>query len=417
MLPKILLVDDREDNLFSLETILQPDGYEFVKANSGRQALKILLKEYDFALILMDVKMPGFNGFETASMIYEREKLKHIPIIFITANHFGEENIYKGYKTGAVDYIYKPINPDLVRAKVAVFIDIYKKNQTLFAQEKHLVALNKNLEKEIADRKISEEKVRNLNSVLLDHIARLESANKDLDNFAFMASHDLQEPLRKIRIFSDRLNVKFRDVLEEDGKMNIERIQKACERMQALIDDILTFSKLSNENKSFQNFDLTVLVNDILYEMEGYVREKKAKIVVERLPFVYGNPGLIRSMFYNLISNALKYSKREEDPVIQIRSEEMMADDENMQDGQHRTLCRIFIEDNGIGFDQQYADQIFGMFKRLHQNSEYEGTGIGLSICKKIAEEHNGSISVTSMVGQGSTFVVSLPASQTVADR
>jgi light-regulated signal transduction histidine kinase (bacteriophytochrome) len=346
-------------------------------------------------------------------MIYEREKLKHIPIIFITANHFGEENVYRGYKTGAVDYIYKPINPDLVRAKVSVFIDIYKKNQRLFAQEKHLVALNKDLQKEIAERKISEEKVRNLNSVLLDNIARLESANKDLDNFAFMASHDLQEPLRKIRIFSDRLNVKFRDVLEEDGRMNIERIQKACERMQALIDDILTFSKLSNENKSFQNSDLDALVHDILSEMEGYIREKKAKIVVEKLPFVFGNPGLIRSMFYNLISNALKYSKRGEDPVIQIRSEEVMAVDENMHDGQFKTYCRIYIEDNGIGFDQQYADQIFGMFKRLHQNSEYEGTGIGLSICKKIAEEHNGSISVTSMVGQGSTFVVSLPAQQT----
>jgi signal transduction histidine kinase len=413
MLPKILLVDDREDNLLSLETILQPDGYQFVKASSGRQALKILLKEYDFALILMDVKMPGFNGFETASMIYEREKLKHIPIIFITANHFGEENIYKGYKTGAVDYIYKPINPDLVRAKVSVFIDIYKKNQTLVAQEKHLIALNKNLQKEIADRKISEEKVRNLNSVLLDNIARLESANKDLDNFAFMASHDLQEPLRKIRIFSDRLNVKFGDVLEEDGRMNIERIQKSCERMQALIDDILTFSKLSNESKSFQNSDLDALVHDILSEMDGYIREKKAKITVEKLPFVFGNPGLIRSMFYNLISNALKYSKREEDPVILIRAEEVMAVDENMHDGKLKTYCRIYIEDNGIGFDQQYADQIFGMFKRLHQNSEYEGTGIGLSICKKIAEEHNGSISVTSMVGQGSTFIVSLPARQT----
>src|SRR6185436_1810355 len=115
MREKILLVDDREDNLLSIETILESDGYQFVKATSGRQALKILLSEFDFALILMDVKMPNLNGFETATLIYEREKLRHIPIIFITAHSYGEENVFKGYKAGAVDYIYKPINPDLLR--------------------------------------------------------------------------------------------------------------------------------------------------------------------------------------------------------------------------------------------------------------------------------------------------------------
>src|SRR3984885_4499133 len=118
---KILLVDDREDNLLSISSILEPDGYNFVKANSGRRALKILLKEFDFALILMDVKMPNLNGFETAELIYEREKLRHIPIIFITANNYGDENMYQGYQSGAIDYIFKPINPELLRAKVGVF--------------------------------------------------------------------------------------------------------------------------------------------------------------------------------------------------------------------------------------------------------------------------------------------------------
>src|SRR6185436_19692921 len=153
MREKILLVDDREDNLFSIETILEPDGYHFVKATSGRQALKILLTEFDFALILMDVKMPNLNGFETAALIYEREKLKHIPIIFITANTYGEENIFKGYRAGAVDYIYKPVNPDLLRAKVAVFVDLYNKTQQLLLQEKKLIAINRSLQNEINDRK------------------------------------------------------------------------------------------------------------------------------------------------------------------------------------------------------------------------------------------------------------------------
>src|SRR6478609_6941710 len=136
MQPKILLVDDREDNLLSIETILEPDGYKFVKANSGRQALKILLAEYDFAMILMDVKMPNLDGFETAALIYEREKLRHIPVIFITANSYGDENVFRGYKSGAVDYIYKPINPELLKAKVSVFVDLYKKNHRLMLQEK-----------------------------------------------------------------------------------------------------------------------------------------------------------------------------------------------------------------------------------------------------------------------------------------
>src|SRR5258706_5330938 len=138
MQEKILLVDDREDNLLSIETILEPDGYQFVKATSGRQALKILLTEFDFALILMDVSMPNLNGFETAALIYQREKLRHIPIIFITAHSYGDENVFKGYRTGGVDYIYKPVNPDLIRAKVSVFTELYRKNRILLAQEQKL---------------------------------------------------------------------------------------------------------------------------------------------------------------------------------------------------------------------------------------------------------------------------------------
>src|SRR5688500_6027805 len=176
MTEKILLVDDREDNLLALETILEPDGYSFVKAKSGRDALKVLLNEFDFAMILMDVKMPNLNGFETAALIYEREKLKHIPIIFITANNFGDENMFKGYQTGAVDYIYKPINPDVLRAKVGVLIELYKKNRLLHDQEQKLIAINRSLETEIKDRKASEEKVIQLNRQLLQNINSLESA-------------------------------------------------------------------------------------------------------------------------------------------------------------------------------------------------------------------------------------------------
>ena len=226
MQPKILLVDDREDNLLSMETVLEPDGYRIVKATSGRQVLKILLSDFDFALILMDVQMPNLNGFETASLIYERERLRHIPIIFITANNFGDENVFKGYRAGAVDYIYKPVNPDLLRAKVAVFVDLYRKNHRLLMQEQRLVSINKSLELEIGERKASEEKVTELNRMLLENIARLETANKDLDLFAFMASHDLQAPLRKVRMFSDRLLMNHKDSLNKDGQLYLEHVSR-----------------------------------------------------------------------------------------------------------------------------------------------------------------------------------------------
>lgn len=406
MQPKILLVDDRDDNLLSIETILAPAGYKFVKASSGRQALKVLLTEYDFALILMDVKMPNLNGFETASLIYEREKLKHIPIIFITANNYGEENIFKGYRAGAVDYIYKPINPDLLRAKVSVFIDLYRKNYRLLEQEQRLKAINKNLETEINERIASEEKVKELNHKLLENIERLESANKELDRFAFMASHDLQEPLRKVITFSERLSSKYKSILDEEGNMCLTRIQSAAERMRILVRDILALSKTSAEKQPFVHTNLNSLLNEVLLDMDGYVKEKKAKISIDKLPSLHVNPGLMRSLFENLISNALKYSKKNIGPVIRISSEANFVNGEKDLNGKY---YRIYVTDNGIGFEQSHSEQIFTIFKRLHTPTEFEGTGVGLAICKKIVEKHNGFISARSKVNEGSTFIISLP--------
>ncbi len=410
MQPKILLVDDREDNLLSIKTILAPMGYQFVKATSGRQALKVLLSEFDFAMILMDVRMPNLNGFETAALIYEREKLKHIPIIFITANNYGDENMYKGYQSGAIDYIFKPINPDILRAKVGVLIDLYKKNRLLVEQERKLIAINKNLEHEVEERKSNEEKVKKLNQRLLENIGSLESANKDLERFAFMASHDLQEPLRKIRMFSDRLFNKYHTVSEEDTK-SITRIQKAAERMQALIVDILSFSKVSTDKSNFVDIDLNILLKEILLEFDEDIQENKIVISIETMPSLCVNPNLISTLFQNLISNAVKYRRKDIETKINVRHE-MSLDLNDRSQNLTSKYCRIFVEDNGIGFDPKYSEEIFGMFKRLHKNDEYTGTGIGLALCKKIAELHNGYISARSKLGEGSTFILSVPLKQ-----
>lgn len=406
---KILLVDDREDNLLSIQSLLEPEGYTIVKASSGREALKILLSQFDFALILMDVQMPNLNGFDTASMIYEREKLRHIPIIFITANSYGDENIFKGYRSGAVDYIYKPINPDFLKAKVSVFVDLYRKTHQLMSQEQKLIAINKSLEVEINEHKLSEEKVKALNLELLKNIDKLEAANKDLDRFAFMASHDLQEPLRKILTFSERLNTKYDEQLDEEGKRYISRIRTATERLQILIKDIMTFAKISVEKSEFVKSDLNLLVNEVLTEMDSIVSDKNANIKVESLPSLYINPSLMRPLFYNLIHNALKYSKPDILPVIRIYCEPDTAVTQNGSAISNHPYCRIYVEDNGIGFDQKYAEQIFEMFKRLHHHNEYEGTGIGLAFCKKIVEQHEGFISARSIIDKGSTFIISLP--------
>ncbi|MBI2722100.1 MAG: response regulator [Bacteroidetes bacterium] len=406
---KLLLVDDKENNLLSMESIFERDGYQLTRANSGKQALKILLNEHDFTLILMDVEMPDINGFEAAEMIYQRDKLQHIPIIFVTAHSYGDENIFKGYKAGAVDYIYKPIQSELLRAKVSVFVELYKKNHQLMTQEIRLRAINKSLEIEVHDRIASEEKVIELNKALLKNIEQLESTNKELDQFAFIASHDLQEPLRKIRTFSNRVVTKYKDKLDEEGKMYMDKMQNACERMQNLINDILAFSKIAVQKEELVHSDINLLIDEVLSDMDMQIQEKNAKITVGKLPMMHVYPSLIKPLFQNLINNSLKYSKKDIQPVIEI-SGQIEPNEDKTTKTKFNKFCRIQVKDNGVGFEQQYAEQIFTMFKRLHGNSEYAGTGIGLAICKKIVDEHHGYISAISAVNQGSTFTITLPA-------
>lgn len=408
---KILLVDDREDNLFSIEAILEKDNYSIYKANSGRAALKILLREHDFSLILMDVQMPDLNGFETATIIYEREKLRDIPIIFITAHDYDDEFIFKGYKMGAVDYIYKPINPQLLRVKVGVFVELYRKNSQLMLHEKNLLAANLSLQKEIEERIASEEKVRQLNEQLIENNEHLKAVNEELDQFAYVASHDLQEPLRKIMVFSDKILMKK---LDDETEKYFRKIIKSSRRMQALINDLLSFSRHSTDISDFKQTDLTQLVKDAITELEVEVEKSNARIEYGNLPVVSAIPSLMQQLFYNLVSNAIKFRKKSEPPVIRISAEKMNKSelDRYISNANGTDYFKITVSDNGIGFDEKYADEIFMVFKRLHSYHEFEGTGVGLSICKKIVEKHNGFIKAESEVDKGSTFLIGLPEKQ-----
>ena len=408
---KILVVDDREDNLFSLESILERDGYRIVKASSGRAALKILLSEWDFSLILMDVQMPEMNGFETATLIYEREKLKHIPIIFITAHHYGEEQAYEGYKMGGVDYIYKPIDPDLLRYKVSVFAELYRKNHQLMLQERKLTAVNRNLQKEVEDRKISEQKIKKLNLQLLENNEQLKTTIEELDRFAYVASHDLQEPLRKILIFSDKLDTGYKAKLDAEAQSYVEKIVKSSERMHQLINDLLKFSRYTNDNFGFEKTDLNLILKDVLSDCETDIQKKKATVTIEELPSVWAIPSQMRQVFQNLISNSLKFSRDGVTPQINVYGKIISGADIF---GLNKKLpndnyLQIYFKDNGIGFDPKYAKEIFVVFKRLHSYHDFEGTSIGLSICKKIIEKHNGFINAESALNEGSTFIITLP--------
>jgi signal transduction histidine kinase len=409
---KILLVDDREDNLFSIEAILEKDNYTIVKANSGKEALKVLLHQQDFSLILMDVQMPELNGFETATIIYERDKLKNIPIIFITAYSFDEDFIFKGYKTGGVDYIYKPINPELLRMKVSVFVDLYRKNQQLLLHEKKLVAANKSLQKEIEERKASEQKIKSLNEKLVENNAHLKSINEELDRFAYVASHDLQEPLRKIMVFSDKILMNGN--MGEETEKYFKKIIGSSRRMQQLINDLLTFSRHSMHISDFKKTNLNILAKESIGELEMEIERNNARIEVNELPVIWAIPSLMRQLFYNLISNALKFRKKTVDPVIRIDARKMNGNEDNlplkMMNGDD--YYKIMVADNGIGFDPKYTDEIFMVFKRLHSYHEFEGSGVGLSICKKIVEKHNGFITAQSALDQGSEFIIVLPQKQ-----
>jgi signal transduction histidine kinase len=409
---KILLVDDREDNLFSIEAILEKDNYTIVKANSGKEALKVLLRQQDFSLILMDVQMPELNGFETATIIYERDKLKNIPIIFITAYSYDEDFIFKGYKTGGVDYIYKPINPELLRMKVSVFVDLYRKNQQLLLHEKMLLAANKSLQKEIEERKASEQKIKSLNEKLVENNAHLKSINEELDRFAYVASHDLQEPLRKIMVFSDKILMNGN--MDEETEKYFKKIIGSSRRMQQLINDLLTFSRHSMHISDFKKTNLNILAKESIGELEVEIERNNARIEMNELPVIWAIPSLMRQLFYNLISNAIKFRKKAVDPVIRIDASKMYGNEDDfpfkMMNGDD--YYKIIVADNGIGFDPKYTDEIFMVFKRLHSYHEFEGSGVGLSICKKIVEKHNGFITAQSTLDHGSEFIIVLPQKQ-----
>jgi len=254
--------------------------------------------------------------------------------------------------------------------------------------------------RDLSERRTAEEK-------MLSYTLELEAQNKELEQFAYVASHDLQEPLRKIRTFTELVqqNIHDRDFADK----YFSKIHASAHRMSELIRSVLTYSKISKDNSLFEPVDLNDILKNVVSDFELLIEEKRAQIIYENLPTVMGISIQLGQLFSNLISNGLKFSNR--DPIVKITSRQLSPDEIKLKP----TLVlagyyEICVTDNGIGFEQQYEKKIFNMFQRLHRKEQYAGTGIGLALCKKIVETHHGTIQAKSTLGEGTSFCVTLPA-------
>lgn len=258
---------------------------------------------------------------------------------------------------------------------------------------------------EITERKLIEEQLK-------IYAKKLEVSNKELQDFASVAAHDLQEPLRKIQSFSDRLKIKAKTQLTDETFDYVDRIQNSAQRMQVLIDDLLTYSRVTTKSSPFSLINLNEIVAQVVSDLEVRIEKSQGKVEWKDLPSLQADPTQMRQLFQNLLSNALKFKMPDVNSLVTVEAKIF----ENSPLGRQGPACQITIRDNGIGFDEKYLDRIFTIFQRLHGRHEYEGTGIGLAVCRKIIDRHGGFITATSVPGQGATFIITLPLQQNAGD-
>ena len=260
--------------------------------------------------------------------------------------------------------------------------------------------------RDITERKRAEESISR-------KAAELARSNAELEQFAYVASHDLQEPLRKIQAFGGRLKAKMEGVEIQDGRDYLERMQNAAARMQNLISDLLTFSRVLSSSQPFVQVDLGNIVREVLSDLEVAIEQSKAKIEFDGLPAIEGDPTQLGQLMQNLISNSIKFQPVGQAPVIKIEAQVLPRPFSCVKNPTpDDQICELTVKDNGIGFDEQYLDKVFAVFQRLHGRSEYEGTGVGLAVCRRIVDRHGGTITAKSKTGEGATFIIALPVRQ-----
>jgi two-component system sensor histidine kinase/response regulator len=376
-MPRILLVDDTPANILVFQELLAREDREILTATNGTEALKIAIDQ-EIDLIILDVQMPGMDGFEVAQILKSNKRTRDVPIIFASAVKKEQQSIMKGFDEGAVDYLFKPLDPEVTKAKVSVLLKIE-------AQKKELREKNSSLEKAKAQ-------IDRLNADLMDNVLKLQELNQEMESFSYSVSHDLRAPLRALLGYSEILWEDYNATLNEEGRALIGKIRKGGLRMERLIEDLLVFSKMGRRELSMTEVNMKQLAEKAVEDFPG----TKAKISIGPLPPVSGDASLLQQVWANLVSNAIKYSSNKPEPHIDI-----MATIEG-------NTVTYSVKDNGAGFDMKYADKLFGVFQRLH-GKEFEGTGIGLATAQRILKKHGGKIWAEAKENEGATFFFSLP--------
>jgi two-component system sensor histidine kinase/response regulator len=413
----ILIVDDREDKRMAMETIIADLGQNVVTVSSGKEALRRLLNQ-DFAVILLDVNMPTMDGFETAFLIRQRRNSEHTPIIFITAVSDTETHISRGYSLGAVDYILTPVMPEVLRTKVAVFVELFKKTEQLKRQAEglrrarnqldirvrertaQLAIANEALQAEITERQRIQEKIRRINGELeqrvSDRTAELALSNEELEAFTYSVAHDLQAPLRNIESYAQMLEEDFGSQVPLEARQYLTRIAARSRDMARLVSDLLNLSRLGKQSLNRQEISLNAIVEELIAAIQNETTGRKIIWQIDDLPSLPCDPSLVRQVFANLLSNAVKYSQPRDEARIELGH--VTKDTETAN----------FVRDNGVGFDMKYSDKLFGVFQRLHAASDFEGTGVGLATVARIVRRHGGRVWAEGQEGNGAVFYFTL---------
>jgi signal transduction histidine kinase len=366
--PQILIVDDRPENLFALQKILKSLEVDVFQASSGNDALGLAL-EHDFFAAILDVQMPGMDGYELAELLRGNPATAALPILFVSAVFSDEYHHRKAYDVGAVDFLSKPFVPEILLSKVKVFMALYQQRRAL---EKFIADLNR-------------------------ANAQLELTNRELETFSYSVSHDLRAPLRAIDGFSRMLADTLGDNLDPDARHYLETVRANARQMNELIESLLKFSQLAFQPMSSRRIEMKALMQDALTDLLATQPGRRVEVSLADLPDAWGDPALIKLVLANLLDNALKYTRSRDLAHLEIGSY------------QRGSQFAYFIRDNGAGFDMRYAGKLFGLFQRLHSSTEFEGAGVGLASARRIILRHGGEIWAESQVNQGATFSFTLP--------
>ena len=416
-LGSILVVDDTPENLRLLSTMLSQRGYAPRCVINGQMALRACNSNPP-DLILLDIMMPEMNGYEVCENLKSDAMTRDIPVIFISAKDEVFDKV-NAFAVGGVDYISKPFQFEEVLVRIESHLTLRKlqnqlKEQNILLQdeinnrlavEEILQEKNQILEQEISNRRAVEKALQEQNLLLQKEIGnrqRVESAllksnqelarsNAELEQFAYVASHDLQAPLATIASYAQLLEKRYKDQLDSQANKFIGNIIQGCTRMQSLIDDLLEYSRVGRSQKPFKTTNCNQVVEQALANLQVVIRDTKAVVSYSELPVVTGDVSQLMQLFQNLVGNAIKY-RQDAPPAVCISA------------CKQQNNWLFSVSDNGIGIAPQHQERIFQIFQRLHTQKEYSGTGIGLAICQKIVEGHGGRIWVESEPGQGSTF-------------